>query len=107
MRKAACAAAGSLCEPAACEDPILGNAIAAEPKKAQSNIRKMKPKQEPKAFNMDNEQQWPEDAGAPEYAVEYGAVGPHDSPQTVGLFQHLADNIALQSVHKAQLLILT
>ena len=46
----------------------------------EGSTSKLAPGQEPDAIIMDDEQQWPEDAGVPEYADEYGAAGPQDLP---------------------------
>ena len=67
----------------------------------------MEPEQEPDASIMNNEQQWPEDAGVPEYADEYGAISLQDIPQVVGLFQVLQIGWALLSVLHAQIGFLT
>ena len=58
----------------------------------EGSTSKVAPGQEPDAIIMDDEQQWPEDAGVPEYADEYGAAGPQDLPQMVGLSRHLQMN---------------
>ncbi len=41
----------------------------------EGSTSKLAPGQEPDAIIMDDEQQWPEDAGVPEYADEHGAFG--------------------------------
>ncbi|CAK0736308.1 hypothetical protein CVIRNUC_000725 [Coccomyxa viridis] len=56
----------------------------AQPERAmgkEGSTSKLAPGQEPDAIIMDDEQQWPEDAGVPEYADEHGAAGPQEYPQ--------------------------
>ena len=65
----------------------------------ESSTSKMAPGQEPDAIIMDDEQQWPEDAGVPEYAYEHVAAGPQEYSQMVGLSQHLQMDVCSGQSH--------